>query len=74
MLMTPEKLDFIFPFVVFFYGLLMVLVLENPVLVRLGQERMGQAFQSLSRHKTLGWVCFFVGGLWAAQNVWYSAL
>nr|WP_295902093.1 hypothetical protein [uncultured Bdellovibrio sp.] len=72
--MTPEKLDFIFPFVVFFYGLLMVLVLENPVLVRIGQERMGEAFHNLSRHKTLGWVCFFVGGLWSAQNVWYSAL
>lgn len=52
----------------------MVLVLENPVLVRIGQERMGEAFHNLSRHKTLGWVCFFVGGLWSAQHVWYSTL
>lgn len=72
--MTPEKLDFIFPFVVFFYGLLMVAVLENPYLVRIGQERMGQAFQNLARHKSLGWVCFFVGGLWSAQNMWHSNL
>ena len=72
--MTPEKLDFIFPFVVFSYGLLLVLVLENPVLVRIGQERMGTAFQQLSRHKGLAWVCFFVGGLWSMQNVWYSSL
>jgi hypothetical protein len=70
--MTPEKLDFIFPFVVFFYGLLMVAVLENPYLVRIGQERMGQAFENLARHKSLGWVCFFVGGLWSAQNVLVS--
>ncbi|MEN0058226.1 MAG: hypothetical protein AAGB31_05280 [Bdellovibrio sp.] len=72
--MTPEKLDFIFPFFVFFYGLLMVLVLENPVLVRLGQEKLGGLFQQVMRHKALGWLCFFVGGLWSAQNVWYSSL
>lgn len=72
--MMPEKLDFIFPFVVFSYGLLMVLVLENPVLVRLGEERLGTTFDSLMRHKSLGWICFFVGGFWAAQNVWHSSL
>lgn len=70
--MTPEKLDFIFPFIVFFYGLLMVLVLENSALVRLGEERLGHLYYSLARHKSLGWVCFFVGGLWSAQNVWHS--
>ncbi len=52
----------------------MVFVLENPYLVRIGQERMGVAFQNLARHKSLGWVCFFVGGLWAAQNMWSFAL
>jgi len=72
--MTPQKLDFIFPFVVFFYGLFMVLVLENPHLARIGQERMGDMFQQLSRHKNLAWVCFFVGGIWATQNIWYSTL
>lgn len=72
--MTPEKLDFIFPFAVFFYGLLMVVVLENPVLARLGQERMGAAYANLTKHKSLAWVCFFVGGLWAVQNLWHSTL
>ena len=72
--MTPQKLDFIFPFIVFFYGLFMVFVLENPYLARIGQQRMGEAFANLSRHKNLGWTCFFVGGLWAAQNIWYSSL
>lgn len=67
--MTPEKIDFIFPFVVFFYGFLVVLVLENPVLVKLGEERLGEAFQQLLRHKKLAWVCFFIGGLWSAQNL-----
>jgi hypothetical protein len=72
--MTPEKLDFIFPFFVFCYGLLVVLVLENPVLVKIGEERLGSAFQQLSRHKGLAWVCFFVGGLWSVQNIWHSSL
>lgn len=72
--MTPEKLDFIFPFVVFFYGLIMVLVLEHPFFVRLGQERMALAYQNLAKHKSLGWICFFVGGIWGAQNVWYSSI
>jgi hypothetical protein len=72
--MTPQKLDFIFPFVVFSYGLLMVFVLENRYLVKIGQERMGEAFHNLAKHKNLGWVCFFVGGLWSMQNIWYSSL
>ena len=72
--MTPAMLDFIFPFFVFFYGLMVVLVLENPTLVRLGEERLGQAFANLAKHKSLAWVCFFVGGIWSAQNIWYSSL
>lgn len=72
--MTPQKLDYIFPFVVFSYGLLMVLVLENPYLIRIGQERLGEVYNNLAKHKSLGWVCFFVGGLWSAQNIWHSSL
>lgn len=72
--MTPQKLDFIFPFLVFFYGFLMVLVLELPFFVRVGQQRMAQAYSELGRHKPLAWICFFVGGLWSVQNIWYSTL
>lgn len=72
--MTPQKLDFIFPFFMFFYGLMVVLVLENPALVRLGEEKLGTLYQNLAKHKTLGWLCFFLGGLWSAQNVWHSSL
>lgn len=70
--MTPEKLDYIFPFVVFFYGLVLVLVLENPVLVKIGEERLGSVFQTMKGHKTLAWICFFVGGLWSIQNVYLT--
>lgn len=71
--MTPEKLDSIFPFVVFAYGLIMVFVLENPVLARLGAERLGGVFENMKQHRNLAWICFFVGGLWSAQNIWYSS-
>jgi hypothetical protein len=70
--MTPEKLDYIFPFIVFFYGLVLLLVLENPRLVRLGEERMGTAFQAMLKHKSFAWICFFVGGLWSIQNVYLT--
>ncbi len=72
--MTPQKLDFIFPFFVFFYGFLMVLVLEFPLFVKLGQERLSQAYAQLEKHRPLGWVCFFIGGLWSVQNIWYTTL
>ncbi|MGZ3774479.1 MAG: hypothetical protein ACXVCY_15555 [Pseudobdellovibrionaceae bacterium] len=52
----------------------MVLVLESSYLERIGQERLGHLYNNLTKHKSLGWVCFFVGGLWAAQNIWYSSL
>lgn len=63
-------LDFIFPFFVFFYGLLVLIVLESPLLVRIGEERMNYVFAQMRGHKTLAWICFFVGGLWSLQNVW----
>ncbi len=72
--MTAEKLDFIFPFFVFSYGLLIVIVLQSSFLTRLGEEKMMFLFEALRRHEVLGWVCFFVGGIWSAQNVWYSGI
>lgn len=72
--MTPEKLDFIFPFIVFGYGVIMVFVLESPAMVRLGEQRLGQVFQNMKQHRHLAWICFFVGGLWSAQNIWFSSL
>ena len=70
-LMSVTQLDFIFPFVVFFYGFLAVLVLETPTLARLGRERMSDAWQGLESRKNLAWICFFVGGLWSLQNLWF---
>lgn len=70
--MAPGQLDFYFPFIVFFYGFLVVLVIENPALARLGEQRLSFAWQGLRRRRGLAWTCFFLGGLWSLQNLWLS--
>lgn len=72
--MTPAQLDFYFPFFVFFYGFLTILVVETPALARLGQERMSDAWQGLVKRRGLAWFSFFLGGLWSLQNLWFSSL
>lgn len=67
--MSLKTLDFIFPFVVFFYGLLLLIVLESPFFQRLGILRMGEAYRQISGHRPLAWVSFFIGGLWSLQNL-----
>lgn len=69
--MTYKEIDFIFPFVVFFYGLVMTLVLNSPLLVQIG-EKYGThpAFVRFKSHKLLGTVCLILGSLWSLQNLW----
>lgn len=67
--MGHETLDFIFPFIVFFYGILMVFVLENQFLQKIAEQRMPAMRATLRSHKNLAWVCLFVGGLWSLQNI-----
>lgn len=70
--MRHETLDFIFPFVVFFYGIVMTFVLENQTLQKIAQSRMPDMAATLRSHKNLAWVCLFVGGLWSLQNIAFS--
>lgn len=67
--MTPQQLDFAFPFFVFFYGFLIVLVLETSLLERIGRQRVPALWEGLSQRKSLAWVSFFLGGLWSLQNL-----
>lgn len=69
--MNPEKLDLIFPFVVFGYGAIMTLVLNSPVLSGLAETRLPpQMHHQLKAHRGLGVICLVVGGLWSLQNLW----
>jgi hypothetical protein len=67
--MTWQQIDSIFPYVVFFYGVLMVFVLENKHLQKLLDKTMPSYASQFLSHKPLAWVSFFVGGLWALQNL-----
>jgi hypothetical protein len=69
--MTYEKLDHIFPYVIFIYGILCVLVLSSDTLLRLGRERMpADLWTRFQSHKIFAWISAVVGGLWILQNLW----
>jgi len=70
--MSLHTLDFIFPFFIFFYGILMTLVIENKNLAFLGKTKMPHLYAQLSAHKGLAWLSFWVGGLWSLQNLIFS--
>lgn len=61
--------DHIFPFVVFFYGLLVLIVLETPLFIEAQRGVSNYFVNQLRAHKPLAWLCFFVGGLWSLQNL-----
>lgn len=65
-----QKLDFIFPFFVFFYGLVMLLVLEIPYFVKLGKNKMPAYYSQFENHRKIALLSFYVGGLWSLQNMW----
>jgi hypothetical protein len=69
--MTLAQLDFIFPFFMFFYGILVTFVLENKALQRIAADRHFAPYQGLVAHRGLAFVCVIVGGLWSLQNLWF---
>jgi len=71
--MTYSELDFIFPFVIFGYGVVMCFVLNTPKLLTLAEERLSpELFQQFKTRRALGLVSLVVGGIWALQNMWFS--
>ena len=71
-MMSYEKLDYLFPFLVFSYGFLMIFVVENKALDRIARERMPQLGATLRSHKPMAYLSLFVGGLWSLQNLLFS--
>ena len=70
--MTHQELDFIFPFFVLGYGVLMTYVLHNKYLMEIAEKRFPQPLvQQMNGHRTLGLICLVVGSLWTLQNVWH---
>lgn len=71
-----SQLDFYFPFFVFFYGILMIFMVDNPSFLRLQRQfqgtLMGDRFSALQRNAKFIWFLVVFSGLWAAQNLLVS--
>lgn len=67
-----SQLDFYFPFIMFFYGILMIFVMDNPVFVRLQSQFSGGAFGHVRRKAKFIWTLVIFSGLWAAQNLFIT--
>ncbi len=65
-----KELDFYFPFFIFFYGLLMMIVLEVPHLVALAKKEMPAQYSLFEKHRKIALFSFYFGGLWSLQNIW----
>lgn len=66
------KLDFYFPFLVFFYGLVVIFILEIPALVAIARKEMPSQYATLISHQKIAWISFYLGGIWSLQNLWFS--
>lgn len=65
------KIDYFFPFFIFFYGLVVLFVLEIPALVALAKKRMPTHYENFERHRKIALFSVYVGGLWSLQNIWF---
>lgn len=70
--MKYETLDYIFPFLVFSYGIIMIFVIENKSLDKLARQRMPDMAATLRSHRGIAYLSLFVGGLWSVQNLLFS--
>ena len=71
--MRIDQLDFYFPFVVFAYGLLVLLSLH--LLNYLASEKLAaykEHISTLHAHRKLALLCFYGGALWALQNLYFA--
>ncbi len=65
-------LDFYFPFIIFFYGLVINFILEIPYLVKLARKEMPSQYATFEKHRKIAIFSLYVGGLWSLQNLWFS--
>ncbi len=68
-----QKLDSVFPIIVFVYGGLLLIVLNWKVTQDLGEKIVPrEAWNRLKSHSPLAWISFFLGGFWVLENLWFS--
>ncbi len=65
-----QDLDFYFPYLVLFYGLVMTVVTHLPRLQEQAERTFNhELLQRFYSHRLLGVCCLFVGGLWSLQRL-----
>ena len=68
-----SQLDFMFPFFVFGYGLLMTVILNHQGLMEIAEQQLPTNILTQFRaHRALGITCLIVGTFWSLQNLWVS--
>jgi hypothetical protein len=71
--MNLVLLDQYFPNVVFFYGFLLVFMLEARWVEKAAKGPLAKHFlMTLRSRKGFGYTCFYVGGIWSVQNLLFS--
>ena len=63
-----RHLDQIFPYIVFFYGFLVLAVLNGPWL----KLKAHPLFLELKLKEPLATLCFLVGSVWILQRLWLA--
>ena len=72
-LMTVTQLDLLFPYIFFFYGVLMTLALNSERLSRIADERFPhELLEQWRAHRGLALLCLLVGAAWILQNLWLA--
>lgn len=77
--MQVSQLDFYFPFIVFFYGLFAIFMMDFPpfqearrrIASASGAPAAYQQFMSLKASKPFLYFMTIFSGLWAAQNLYF---
>jgi hypothetical protein len=70
--MSWSQLDFFFPYLVFFYGFLLVFVLEVPLFTARKTASVTALLQHLEPKRKFAWVCLVVGAFWSLQNLIFT--
>lgn len=71
-------LDQYFPYIVFLYGFLALVVLETPFVANLRKQSprfsasLSAGLRQLETRKTFAYTCFYVGAFWSLQNLLFS--
>jgi hypothetical protein len=67
--MSLETLDFYFPFLVFAYGAMMTMTFQLGLDRLAGHRIPDMLLERFRTHRLMGYICFFVGGLWSLQHL-----